>query len=567
VSESNPSSSKSASSSRAEVVAGSSGQPGGGAAPQDILRDDTIVGELSAHAGAPPHHAPSQSLIGEQLGEFKIQKLLGRGGMAEVYLALQISLNRPVAVKVLRTGPTADEVNLRRFEQEARAAGGLQHPNIVQVYSVGEEKGIKFIAQEYVQGVNLREYIARRGPPEVPAALHIMRQVAAALQAAGEAGVVHRDIKPENILITRKGEVKVADFGLAQLTLQGQQMNLTQTGTTMGTPLYMSPEQVSGEKLDQRSDIYSFGVTCYHMLTGRPPFRGETALSVAVQHLNNVPQPLSELRGELPKPICQLVHKMMAKQPAERYADAQSVLRDLKRIGLSLKQSPSAAAALSLGHESGGEIAIPPGGNLFQRLFRKTSLFSRRRPYLAFVLGAVIVMGLSAGLGWAMRPGDPLKMSSRRDEKKSSIPRQQTAAEQYSKALLFEDEESLRAVIEYFPNDLFYRNAAEYRLGLWALRERRHDEAEQFFEKLRNGASADRLNRARGIGGLAILASLRGDHKESQRMLVFELEPLAAEVDSELSRLLVSAIEANRQALGSQVAVGYENRFRRDPPQ
>ena len=175
---------------------------------------------------------------------------------------------------------SSDETILKRFEQEAKAAAGLIHPNIVQVYSFGQQDGLYYIAQEYVQGMNLRQLLNRHGPPELLVAYHIMRQVAAALTVAGEAGIVHRDIKPENILITRKGEAKVADFGLAQLAESEHRVQLTQVGMTMGTPLYMSPEQINGEAVDHRSDIYSFGVTCYRMLAGRPPFRGDTTLTL-----------------------------------------------------------------------------------------------------------------------------------------------------------------------------------------------------------------------------------------------------------------------------------------------
>ena len=195
-------------------------------------------------------------LTGLTLGEFHLLRRLGKGGMAEVWLAEQTSLRRQVAVKILRPDFVADASYVKRFKHEATAAGSLNHPNIVQVYMVGEENGIHFIAQEYVQGRNLKEFITKKGPLEVPIALHILKQVAAALQVAATSGIVHRDIKPENVLLTKKGEAKVADFGLAQLSLHGEKVALTQVGVTMGTPLYMSPEQVNGKPLDARSDIY-----------------------------------------------------------------------------------------------------------------------------------------------------------------------------------------------------------------------------------------------------------------------------------------------------------------------
>jgi serine/threonine-protein kinase len=207
---------------------------------------ETLSGDVSV--------APSELSL-KQLGEFRIIRPLGRGGMAEVYLAEQTSLHRPVAIKVLRPELLTDQTIVKRFEQEAQAAAGLLHPNIVQVYAFGQQDGIHYIAQEYVQGLNLRQFLNRKGPPELLVAYHVMRQVAAALAVAGDAGIVHRDIKPENILITRKGEAKVTDFGLAQLAVSEQKVQLTQVGVTMGTPLYMSPEQINGDAVDHRSDI------------------------------------------------------------------------------------------------------------------------------------------------------------------------------------------------------------------------------------------------------------------------------------------------------------------------
>src|SRR5262249_10042284 len=157
------------------------------------------------------------------------------------------------------------------------------------------------------------------------------RQVAAALLRAAELGIIHRDIKPENILLTKKGEVKVADFGLSRC-LDGEPLNLTRSGVAMGTPLYMSPEQIEGKPLDPRTDIYSFGVTCYHMLAGQPPFRGESAFDVALQHVKAMARPLQEVRPDLPPALCGIVHKMMGKDPAPRYQTPRDRLRDLARV-------------------------------------------------------------------------------------------------------------------------------------------------------------------------------------------------------------------------------------------
>ena len=225
-------------------------------------------------------------LSGRQVGDFGILRRLGQGAMAVVYLAEQSSLKRHVALKVLKSSLASDETYVKRFQREAQAAAALVHANIVQIYEVGQAGGTYYIAQEYVQGMNLRQWTSRHGAPDLRLALAIMRQVTAALAKAAEHAIVHRDIKPENILLTKSGEVKVADFGLARFQRANEAVDLTQVGITVGSPLYMSPEQVEGRSLDTRSDLYSFGVTCYQMLAGVPPFSGETPLSVALQHLN-----------------------------------------------------------------------------------------------------------------------------------------------------------------------------------------------------------------------------------------------------------------------------------------
>lgn len=279
-------------------------------------------------------------LTDKQLGEFHLLRRLGSGGMADVFLAEQTSLQRYVAVKVMKPALMAHSGQdmLARFKQEAMMAAGLNHPNIVQVYTIGQEGDLHYIAQEYVQGKDLASIIRDRGKPDISSALHVMRQVAAALKASGQAGIVHRDIKPENILVTKKGEVKVADFGLAQL---GDSSDSERQGVTMGTPLYMSPEQVSGRELDARSDVYSFGVTCYQLLCGDTPFKGPNAVAIATQHLKNPPPPLKEKNPALPDVLCRIVHRMMAKRRTLRYQSADEVLEDLKKLIVAHKQGRS----------------------------------------------------------------------------------------------------------------------------------------------------------------------------------------------------------------------------------
>jgi serine/threonine-protein kinase len=262
--------------------------------------------------------------------------------MGEVYLATQLSLNRPVALKVLLADLASNPNYLSRLRAEATAVAKLNHPNIVHVYTLDSADDIHFIAMEYVQGTNLRDYIAKKGALDLPLALSIMRQTAMAIGAAGEIGLIHRDVKPENILMTRQGRVKVADFGLCR-DLEGENMRVTQTGVTMGTPLYMSPEQAQGHAMDHRSDLYSLGVTYYHMLAGVPPFRADGALALALKHVRELPRSMLVHRPDLPVELDRLVLKLMCKDPMDRYQSAAEMLADLSQIRESINLSATAS--------------------------------------------------------------------------------------------------------------------------------------------------------------------------------------------------------------------------------
>ena len=442
-------------------------------------------------------------LVGRTLGDFRLKRLLGRGGMAEVYLAEQVSLSREVAVKVLRASlmDGTDDVAIRRFQQEAYAAAGLSHPGIVQVYGVGSQDGIHYIAQEFVDGVNLREYLSRKGPPAVPRALRIIRQAAMALQIAGEAGIVHRDIKPENIMITRRGEVKVADFGLARLVHNEERGRLTQEGVTMGTPLYMSPEQVNGQPCDQRSDIYSLGVTSYHLLSGKPPFRGETALSIAVQHLNSTPPPLAETRANLPPAVCQLVHRMMARDPADRYQTAADLLADLRKLALAERDEPGSLQ----------QVSLSPGPSADAINWKKLGG--------SLALASLLTVSTAALLGWLLRPSDPLQTPPATAREATVL--YETAAAQYVAALEEDSEAGWNALIRNFrdPQDSQYVTQAQQQLALLLLRQSRLDEAEALFQQIERTAVGDEAWRARGQAGRAIVLNRRGKYAESATLL------------------------------------------------
>ena len=356
----------------------------------------------------PGGNAAGLDLSGRTIADYRVERSLGQGGMGQVYLAEQISLKRPVALKVLRPELAANAESVQRFEAEAKAAARASHPHIVQVYGFGVFEGLAYIAMEYVDGRNLKEHIARKGPPELPVAISIMRQVASALQRAGELGVIHRDIKPENILLTRKGEAKVGDFGLSRC-LQGDeaQLSLTRTGVTMGTPLYMSPEQVEGKPLDPRTDIYSFGVTCYFMLSGQPPFRGNSAFEVALQHVRSKPVPLSEVRPDLPPGLCRIVHKMLAKVPARRYQTGKDLVRDIVHLREALSGVNSTSTIQpALPIDPATETATPAGGSatIATELPRRAGV---RRLLAAMRLSILAGAGGGAALAWKGRRAAP----------------------------------------------------------------------------------------------------------------------------------------------------------------
>ena len=343
--------------------------------------------------------------IGRTLGEFQIVRLLGRGGMGQVFLAEQRSLKRKVALKILRPDLAANQTSLQRFQKEAQAVARITHANIVQIYAINEQDGVHYMALEYVEGRNLRDYLNRKGPPELPAALNIMKQIGAALQRAGEHGFVHRDIKPENILITRKGEVKVADFGLSRCFAEDQPaQNVTQSGVAMGTPLYMSPEQVQGKPLDQRSDIYSFGVTAYHMLSGQPPFRGNSAFDVALQHVQSEPPPLVSLRPDLPPELCALVHKMMAKNPEERFQSARDIVREVNRVREGLGGGSPKAATAPSDEPAQPAVTMSISANLPMSDLGPTTPIQQRNSgrLLLAVLAGIALLGV-AGAGVVVR--------------------------------------------------------------------------------------------------------------------------------------------------------------------
>lgn len=402
-------------------------------------------------------------LTGQTLGDYHVYRRLGKGAMAQVYLARQLSLQREVALKVLNPDLARDDTYVARFQNEARAAAALVHANIVQIYEVGVAAGWHFIAQEYVAGSNVGDLIQREGQLSPGVTLDILRQVAAALCRAAEAGIVHRDIKPENLMLGRSGDVKVADFGLARANQGG--VDLTQAGITMGTPLYMSPEQVEGRGVDARSDLYSLGVTAYHMLCGTPPFSGDTPLSVAVQHLNNPAEPLLDRQPNTPTRLAGVVDRLLSKKPRDRPESAHELLGELRDLA-----AEAAEQGWALGPENwplaqtlSSELAAAPATHRLNALMRTTIAMKkaargrRRRWRLAAVVGCLV-----AGL--------LLAAATRRPSILAAVPpgpaEKATIVEQIFHAKLLDTDEGWKIIAERFPDaDEYYLQQAKVGLA------------------------------------------------------------------------------------------------------
>lgn len=268
-----------------------------------------------------------EHLTGETLGNYKIESLLGMGGMGVVYKARQMSLNRAIALKVLPPKLSSDPVLVKRFQREARAVAMLNHPNIVQIHDIGEDQGLQFFSMEYVEGRALDTILEHKGTMDADEAIKIVTQAGHALEHAHNSNIIHRDVKTGNILIGSNGNVKVTDFGLARII--DEHSELTQTGSLMGTPDFMSPEQCRGEELDLRTDIYSLGVVLYEMLTGRPPFEAPTGAALIFKIINDVPAEAISINPVVPEGLNYVVKKAMAKDRQGRYQSIYEFLLDL----------------------------------------------------------------------------------------------------------------------------------------------------------------------------------------------------------------------------------------------
>ena len=267
-------------------------------------------------------------LLGKHIsGRYKILQLIGGGGMSNVYLAHDIILNRDVAIKILRYDFTNEEELHRRFQREALSATSLTHPNIVSVYDVGEDEDMHYIVMEYIKGKTLKQYIQEFSPLSAARSVHIMKQLTSAIAHAHENGIIHRDIKPQNILMDEEGNVKITDFGIA--TSLGA-TSYTQTNSVIGTVHYLSPEQARGGIATGKSDIYALGIVLYELLTGELPFSGESAVSIALKHLQSETPSVREFDASIPQSVENIVLKATAKDTNHRYASANEMQADLE---------------------------------------------------------------------------------------------------------------------------------------------------------------------------------------------------------------------------------------------
>jgi eukaryotic-like serine/threonine-protein kinase len=389
-----------------------------------------LAAEPLIEASTKPMKAP---IAGSRIGAYQLLSPLGRGGMGEVHLALDTRLRRKVAIKLLPAEFTADIGRVRRFEQEARAASALNHPNIITVHEIGEahiEGGNRrYIVTEYVEGETLRQRMD--GEPQqrlnLSEAIDVASQIAAALSAAHQAGIAHRDIKPENVMVRSDGIVKVLDFGLAKLTegqgdgeAEGQRddgwmlspslrlsvsPSLTGAGAVMGTPRYMSPEQARGEKVDVRTDIFSLGVTLYEMITGRQPFAGEKPGEMIAAILHDEPPPLAEYAPEAPPELQHLVGKALRKNREERYQVVKDLLLDLKGLKQDLELKAREASVRR--GETGAARATSGAQNIISEIKRR-----KRGTLLALTVVAGIAFGLYRVMGFnrsrLAQPAPPL---------------------------------------------------------------------------------------------------------------------------------------------------------------
>ncbi len=334
-------------------------------------------------------------------GRYRVLRKIGGGGMADVYLCEDLTLGRQVAIKVLLQRLLHDPTFVERFRREAKAAAGLNHANLVSIYDWGELDGSYYIVMEYVEGETLKDLIRRQGRLSGNEAVRITLQLLSALAAAHRRGIVHRDIKPQNVMLDAEGDIKVTDFGIARAGDSG----MTEVGSVLGTAQYLAPEQAKGLEVDARSDLYSVGIVLYEMLTGTVPFKGDTAVTVALKHVNEAPAEPSQLVPGMPYSLNQIVLKAVAKDREQRYQSADEFARDLRSAQAG---GPLVAATFDAGMERTQLMSRPPeavavAGEPFEE--RVADRRRKRGPWpliLLILLLVLAIAGAAYGLYTAM---------------------------------------------------------------------------------------------------------------------------------------------------------------------
>ncbi len=451
-------------------------------------------------------------LVGCRIGDFQVLRRLGSGGMADVYAARQLTLSRDVALKVLRSIAQSDDDHLKRFRREAQAAARLNHPSIVQIYEFGEVDGIHFIAQELVDGINLKQALDREGPFSADKAVQVLRSVGSALQVAHESGVTHRDIKPENIMRGANDLIKVTDFGLARMLTHADSStaNLTRAGLTLGTPRYMSPEQIQGGTVDARSDLYSLGVTMYHLLTGSAPFDGDEALALAVKHLHDTPRPIDHVRGraDLPAWLVSLVMRCLQKTPAARVQSASELLQIVQTHVPEKSSSVELPVADSAPAETDNESMAPPGpaamttsSSATIQLQRVTDLARvsqvRRASRHRLAIVALVLASVAGGIGgwWAAQASRPTSIA--RELRGPIVAVADTIEQQYLTALTRNDVPAWHAVLDFstLPNSpqSDYHDKAKLQLARLLTEQGDYAAASRLLDELQHSSTAKPL--------------------------------------------------------------------------
>lgn len=503
-------------------------------------------------------------LCGKTLGDYQILKRIGGGATSDVFLARQISLERHVALKILKDALASDDNYVRRFLHEARAAAQLEHPNVVRIYEVGELKNPEpsswlklgknrresaksywFISQEFISGVSLAQFLRRNGPASIQQTFVVLEQVAAALKCASDFNLVHRDVKPENILVDSSGIIRVVDFGLARAigptesTMTGAYA--TRTGVALGTPLYMSPEQARGQTVDARSDVYSLGVTAYQLLTGRAPFNGATPLAVALKHINERPTSVSELRPEVPEGLANLVMRMLEKNAADRPASLSELINDIRAARRecqgAFSRAESSLKEAVLDEESGVStfFSTDEERERYDRVATTTSLaldwratydqlesvkregvvfWNRRR--VAFFAVFLVASFLLGGL---LHIINNRRLSFAPPEPPLCVERFRTVEEQYVFALQTGAVDAWKSVYEYFPGVDYWEVRAKKQLALVYVSENDVESAGRLFQELGGRTKSDVAVETFVLAGRSWLEAQRGNYSAAVSLL------------------------------------------------